>query len=128
MVLNTINELKTDFKLGIEHEKHAETEYEVILNLTIVIKQEDKVTSHLQIKQAGIFKIEGYEAEALDYLLKTYCSSLLFPYLRQKAVLLTQEGGLSPIELPLMDFNAIYQQQKQQVQQAQTAVQESEAA
>jgi preprotein translocase subunit SecB len=120
--------LKTNFKLGLNYEAHSESQYEVILSLNFELKQEDQTVATIQLQQAGLFKLEGYTPEQLDELTKSYCPHLLFPYLREETARLTQQAGFSTVELPLMDFNAIYQQQKLQAQQKAEQPQEEVAS
>lgn len=85
--------------------------YEVVLTITITVKQKDKTAFLVEIQQAGVFIVKGYPDDALNGILGAYCLETLFPYAREAIDSLVIKGGFPPLMLNAVNFNAIYQQQ-----------------
>lgn len=90
-------------KVGDDH-------YEVVLQLTITVKQEDKVAFLVEVHQAGLFFVKGIEGPQLQHLLSTMCPSILFPYARETIDNLATRGGFPPLMLPPVNFDTVYAQ------------------
>ena len=100
------------------------SEYEVEITVTVTAKSEDgERTFYLtEVKQAGIFTLQNIEGEERDQLLGAYCPNLLFPYAREAISDLVSKGSFPQMVLQPINFDALYQQQREQ-QQAGTPVQ-----
>jgi preprotein translocase subunit SecB len=85
--------------------------YEVILHLTVTVELEEGKTAFLiEVKQAGLFLVKGVEGEALKHLLMSQCPQLIFPYAREAIDSTAVRGGFAPLNLPPINFDAIYAQ------------------
>lgn len=87
--------------------------YEVVLTVTVTVKQNDKTAFLIEVHQAGVFTIKGYPEEALRGILGAYCLETLFPYAREEISSLVSKGGFPQLMLNPVNFNAIYEQQVQ---------------
>jgi preprotein translocase subunit SecB len=92
--------------------------YEVVLSATVSAKQNDKTAFLVEVQQAGIFAIQGYDEQQLGALLNTYCPNILFPFLREVVADLTTKGGFAPLLLAPINFEALYAQRQQQTRRA----------
>lgn len=90
----------------------SETDYEVVLSLTVTANNEDKTVYLVEVKQAGIFTIVGIEGEERDQLLGAYCPNLLFPYARELITDLVSRGTFPQLLLQPINFDALYQDAK----------------
>jgi len=103
-------------KPGVSQDLHtliskiAENHYEVDLHLTVTVKQEDKVAFLVEVHQAGLFQIAGIEGPQLQHMLSSTCPSILFPYAREAIDNMAVRGGFPPLQLPPINFDAIYAQ------------------
>ncbi len=97
--------------------------YEVVLSITITAKHDKKTAFLIEVKQAGIFTINGFQEEALGGMLGAFCPETLFSFAREAVSDLVTKGGFPQLLLQPVNFNALYQQHIQQ-QQAATANQE----
>ncbi len=100
--------------------------YEVVLALTVTAKLGEKTAFLAEVQQAGIFKIDGLEGQALHQTLGAFCPNLLFPYARQAVDNMVIGGSFPALMLAPVNFDAIYAQSVQQ-QAKQRAEQASEA-
>ena len=100
--------------------------YEVMLEVTVTAKQNDKTAFLVELKQAGVFTITGFSEENLAGMLGAYCPETLFPYAREAISELIGKGGFPQLLLQPVNFNALYTQQMQQ--QAAQAENEQEVA
>jgi preprotein translocase subunit SecB len=113
-----------DWKPKMEYEisnniNHLEENYfEVVLNITVTVKVEEKTAFLVEVHQAGIFVLSGFAQDHLNYMLNTYCPTILYPYARELISNLVTRGGFQPLLLAPVNFEALYAEQQQQ-QQAQ---------
>lgn len=99
----------------------SEGAYEVVLALTLTCSVGEKTAYLVEVKQAGIFAMMGFDARSLDMMLGIYCPNALFPYGRQVISDLIQSGGFPPFLLQPINFEAMYAEQlKRRAQQAET--------
>jgi len=96
------------------HSSMGENLYEVILDVTVTAKQDEKTIFLAEVKQAGIFMMAGFADENKGGMLGAYCPETLFPYAREAISELIGKGGFPQLLLSPVNFNALYQQQLQQ--------------
>ncbi|MGB2474446.1 MAG: protein-export chaperone SecB, partial [Litorivicinaceae bacterium] len=74
-------------KLGLEvdvlNEKLNDTLYEVILKLGVTVKTDDEVAFLVEIQQAGVFVLQGFDEQTIEHILGSMCPNILFPYARE---------------------------------------------
>lgn len=102
--------------------------YEVVLTITITAKVDDDTAFLVEVQQAGIFMITGFEGEDLRRILGTAAPNILFPYARENIDSLCVKGGFPPVMLAPVNFDALYQQALNQAGQQQAAPESGEAA
>ena len=91
--------------------------YEVVLIVTISAKVKDKTMFLVEAAQAGVFQIRNVPQQDMGAVLGIACPNTLFPYLRETVSTVVSRAGFPPVVLAPMNFEAIYQQQLQQMQQ-----------
>ena len=100
--------------------------FEVVLTITITAKIEEETAFLVEIQQAGIFFISGFEGEDLRRILGTAAPNILFPYAREAIDAVCVKGGFPPVMLAPVNFDALYQQALAQAQaQAAPAAEET---
>jgi preprotein translocase subunit SecB len=103
-----------DLKFNMETKKLDETNFEVTLGVTATATNDQGQTAFLvELQQAGIFLIEGFNESEMDHLTKAYCPNILFPFAREAIADLSTRGGFPPLVLQPVNFDAMYAQQKQ---------------
>jgi len=98
----------------------SEGVYEVVLDITVTAKHEEKTAFLAEVKQAGIFTMVGFPEENVGGMLGAYCPEVLFPFAREAISELVSKGGFPQLLLAPVNFNALYTQQMQQRASAQT--------
>ena len=88
--------------------------HEVILSLTVTAKLKDKTAYLVEVQQAGIFNIEGYDDTQLAAVIGSYCPHVLFPYARETVSDLVTRGGFPQLLLAPLNFDALYRQHLEQ--------------
>lgn len=91
--------------------------YEVVLTVTATVKNQNAVAFLCEIKQAGIFTIQGAPGEQMDHLLGSFCPNILFPYAREAITSNVIRGSFPQLVLAPINFDALYMQQMQEKQQ-----------
>lgn len=111
---------QVDIRLHTQAGSIEEGKFEVVVMATVTAKIGEKVMFLIEVKQAGIFQIQNVPTEELEPILAVTCPNILFPYLREVVSDVAVRGGFAPALLNPINFDALYQQQKQQ--QAQAAI------
>jgi preprotein translocase subunit SecB len=109
---------KTNLNLRSAHTHVEEDIHEVVLTITVEAKDEDKTLFLVELQQAGLFDIAGYEGDEFSAVVGTFCPNLLFPYAREAIASIIQRGGFPEFVLQPINFDALYMQSKQQQAQA----------
>jgi len=90
--------------------KLDDNNHEVTLTLTITAEIEEETVFLVEVKQAGIFFIDGLEGPQLAHCLGSLCPSILFPYAREAIDNMAVRGSFPPVQLPPINFDALFQQ------------------
>ncbi|MDD4977014.1 MAG: protein-export chaperone SecB [Gallionella sp.] len=95
--------------------------FEVTVTTTVTAKLGEKVMFLIEAKQAGIFQVRNVADEEIEPILAVMCPNILFPYLREVVSDVSVRGGFAPVMLNPINFDVLYQQNKQQQAQAAAA-------
>ncbi|HNQ04666.1 MAG TPA: protein-export chaperone SecB [Thiobacillaceae bacterium] len=90
--------------------------YETVLSITITAKIQDRTAFLVELKQAGIFRIQNIPQEAMEPALGVGCPNILFPYAREAVSDAVLKAGFPPLMLQPVNFELMYMQQQQQLQ------------
>lgn len=102
---------KVDLDLQMGSQDLGENLYKVVIHITLGVKlAEDQTAFLIELKQAGIFTLQGLTAEQLERALSTTCPEILFPYAREAISNLAMRGGFPQLALPPINFEAMYLQ------------------
>ena len=85
--------------------------YEVVLTVTVTAKQGETTGFLVEIQQAGVFTIRGFNEEQTGSMLGAYCPNILYPYAREAVSDLVVKGGFSQLLLTPINFDTLYAQQ-----------------
>ncbi len=101
------------FKLELNQrvQQFGEGQFEVVLGVTLTCELNEKTVFLAEIKQAGIFGLEGFDPDGLQAVLGTYCPQSLFPYARSAISELVLSGGFPPFVLQPINFDQLYADQ-----------------
>jgi preprotein translocase subunit SecB len=115
---------KVNLELNSRYSEIEPNLYEVVLGLTVTTKNEsDEVMYLVEVQQAGLFAITGFEGDALTQALGSFCPSVLFPYAREAIDGLVIKGSFPALMLAPVNFDAILEQIRTQRAQEGTTVQ-----
>jgi preprotein translocase subunit SecB len=119
---------QSDLDLNSRVNALGDDHYEIVLSVTVTTKSEDKVAFLVEVQQAGIFLIKGFEQNEMGPMVGAYCPNILFPYAREVVSDLVNKGSFPQLVLAPVNFDLIYAQQMQKLQQEQAAQGEPAAA
>lgn len=111
---------KTDLNIRSSSSKKGEDRYEVLLTLNIKAHLKDKTLFLVEIAQAGLFEIKGFEEKELSLILGTYALNQIFPFAREQVAKLVASGGFPPLLLQPINFDALYAKSQAQSNQPST--------
>src|SRR5690606_10158193 len=86
-------EPKVEFNLSSNAQKLQANLYEVSLTTTVTVKLGEKTAYLVEVCQAGIFAMAGFDDQELGPLIGSYCPNVLFPYAREAVSDLVTKGG-----------------------------------
>jgi preprotein translocase subunit SecB len=109
-------EPKMEYEISTSIKNLEEKVFEVVLNITVTVKAEEKTAFLVEVHQAGIFVVSGFAEDQLKYMLNTYCPTILYPYAREMISNLVTRGGFQPLLLAPINFEALYAEQQQQTE------------
>jgi len=70
------------------------------------------------VKQAGIFEIRNIPADQMQPIMGIACPQIVYPYLRANVSDLITRAGFPPVHLAEINFQAMFEQQQADQQQA----------
>ncbi len=105
-------EWKPEVKLDLNMARNPidDRNWEVILSLTITVKNGDETAFLVEVHQGGIFLCVGLDEEQTRQISNTVAANILFPYAREAVDNLSVKGGFPPLQIAPINFDALYQQ------------------
>lgn len=98
---------------GLEGDFH-----EVVLSLSVTVKNGEEVAFIAEVQQAGIFLIQGLDPASMSHTLGAFCPNILFPYARETLDSLVVRGSFPALMLAPVNFDALYAQELARMQAA----------
>ena len=91
--------------------------FEVVLTLSVTVKNAEEVAFIAEVQQAGIFLIKNLDQASMSHTLGAFCPNLLFPYARETLDSLVVRGSFPALMLAPVNFDALYAQELQRMQE-----------
>ena len=98
-----------------------EGNFEVVLSITVTAKMDEDTAFLIEVHQAGVFLVRGFQPEELKRILGTAAPNVLFPYAREAIDAICIKGGFPPLMLAPVNFDAVYQQAQAQAEAGESA-------
>lgn len=92
--------------------------YEVVLTLSVEVKNGEEIAFIAEVQQAGIFLIKGLDQASMSHTLGAFCPNILFPYARETIDSLVVRGSFPALMLAPVNFDALYAQELQRMQES----------
>lgn len=110
---------ETDVQVNTQYTDLGDNNHQVMLSVTVTAKAGTDVGFLVEVHQAGIFTISGFDPVELGAVLGGYCPGLLFPFAREAVADLVQRAGFPQLLLQPINFDALYiQHQREQAAKA----------
>ncbi len=90
--------------------------FESVVGVTVTAMIGEKTVFLVELKQAGIFRIQHVPEQDLDPILGIACPNILFPFAREVVADAVNRAGFPPVILAPVNFEAIYQQRLAEAQ------------
>ena len=100
--------------LNVDSKEVDKDIYEVVLTVSVSAKLKEQNAFLVEAKEAGLFQIRNFPKEDMESLLKSFCPSILFPYVRELISETINRGTFPPFYLAPVNFDALYAEQQQQ--------------
>jgi len=114
-------EWKPESSLNLSTKTHqlAEGTFEVELTVTVTTKLQDKTAYLVEVKQGGIFTVQGFGDQELGHMLGAFCPNVLFPYAREVVSDLVGKGSFPQMALAPVNFDVLYLQSQKHLAEQQ---------
>lgn len=109
-------EPQIELNLNNSSKKVSEELYEVVMSVTATVKNEEKTAFLVEVHQAGLFQLKGFNEQETKYILGAQCMNILFPFAREVVSDMSNRGGFPPLLLNPVNFDALYAQAMKQQQ------------
>jgi len=116
---------QTNLNLRSTHNEVDGDIHEVVLTVTVEAKEANKTLFLVELAQAGLFEIGGYEKQEFDAIVSSFCPNILFPFAREAIATAIQKGGFPEFVLQPINFDALYMQTRKQAEAEAAAEAES---
>lgn len=111
---------QVDIQLHHESQPIEDGVYQTLLTVTVTAKVKEKTLFLAEVGQAGIFVIRNVPPADLEPVLGIACPNILFPYVREVISDVVTRAGFPPVVLSPVNFEALFQAQKQAQAEQQT--------
>lgn len=125
---NTEWKPQTNLNLRSNHNAVEDNLHEIVLTITVEAKDGDTTLFLVELSQAGLFEIAGYNKDEFGAIIASFCPNILFPYAREALATAVQKGGFPEFVLQPINFDALYMQSLQQAQAEAQAQAQAEGA
>lgn len=105
---------EVNVQLEIQHRALNQQEgyFEVVLIMIVTAKLKEKTVFLVEVKQAGLFRIQKVPDAELPKVLQIACPNILLPFVREAINNLVGKGGFPQLLLNPINFEALYQQKQ----------------
>jgi preprotein translocase subunit SecB len=111
---------QVDIQLHHESQPIEDGVYQTLLTVTVTAKVKEKTLFLAEVGQAGIFVIRNVPPADLEPVLGIACPNILYPYVREVISDVVTRAGFPPVVLSPVNFEALFQAQKQAQAEQQT--------
>jgi preprotein translocase subunit SecB len=111
-IVNPDEDVRLEVSFSTKVNQISEDFWEVTVTFTVQPKAKDKTIFLVEISQAGIFEISNLSDQNMGQLLHITCPEIIFSYLRSNMGDVILRAGHTPVHLPNVDFQAMYEQQQ----------------
>ncbi len=106
---------ETKVNLNTEMQKLGDGVYEVVLTVTVTTNLGEQTAYLAEVKQAGIFTINGFSDQEMGPMIGAFCPNQLFPFVREVISDLVTKGSFPQLVLQPVNFDALYAQHQQEL-------------
>ena len=104
---------KLGLDVDVQHSVLNEGLFDVVLKLAVTVTTEDQTAFLIEVQQAGIFAIAGFDDATRDQILGAMCPNILFPYARETIDMLAVKASFPAPMLAPINFDAMLEARRQ---------------
>lgn len=113
---------RIDVDLDTRVQQAGEDHHHVAVTVTVTARVGEEVAYVVEVQQAGIFTVQGFNDDERDRVLGVYCPDTLFPYVREAVSDLVQRAGFPPFLLQPINFEALFRRRLEEAASAKNTV------
>lgn len=97
-------------ELATKTNRLDETHFEVVITVTITVKDGNDTVYLIEVHQAGVFLVKGLDKSQMTHAINVLCPATLFPYAREVVDNIVIKGTFPALMLPPVNFEALFAQ------------------
>lgn len=105
-----------DVSLATQTNDLDEDHKEIVLTVSVTVKNAGSTAYIAEVQQAGIFLLKNIPEEDMGHLQQAYCPNILFPYAREVISDLVSRGSFPQLLLAPVNFDQAYLQAQAEAQ------------
>ena len=109
---------QVDIQMNTSANPIDEGYFEVLVSVTVTAKLAEKTVFLVEASQGGVFQIRNIPQAELGPVLGITCPNILYPYVREVISDAVVRAGFAPVLLNPVNFDAIFQAQREAKAQA----------
>lgn len=106
----TVNKM-SGFEMNIK-KKSEQNQQNITCELTISLSSKTNPDFQFEVSMLGTFLLKGELHFSIENFKNMNAPAIIYPYIRQHVRSVSLEAGLSPIILPVINFEAFHQQKQ----------------
>lgn len=101
-----------NLELQVRHDELNDANMDIQLIITLTAKSKEQTMYLVEVKQAGVFRVEHPDAEIRERMVEVTAPYVLLPYAREEINSLITKGGFGTFLLPQINFEHLHHQKK----------------
>lgn len=115
-LLSLAEKPKIDIGVNLGAQKLQENLFELGMNITVRATVKETTLFLVELAYGGMFQLIDVPEDMIEPVLLVDCPFVLFPFARRVIADATRDGGFPPLMLEPIDFLALYQQNRAQME------------
>lgn len=116
-----------EVNVDLAAQRLQENLFELAMHISARAVKDKTTLFFCDLTYGGIFEVNASDETAYESLVLIDCAYMLFPFARRVIADISRDGGFPPLQIEPIDFNALYEQNKGNIQRA-TAESDGESA
>ncbi|WP_341760260.1 protein-export chaperone SecB [Candidatus Endowatersipora endosymbiont of Watersipora subatra] len=103
------NQPEINININVTANPFSKTDFEVELKIHATASKESNILFTVELRYAGCFRLFNIPHHEVERTILIECPRFLFPFARQIVAEVTRNGGIPPLMMAPVDFDALFE-------------------